>query len=267
MITIGSKSNSKYKLAKSLLTSKFRNKERKYICEGLRAVELAIEFNARIDYILVSETFSKIDKNNEFIENLSKNKNLYILSDILFDDISTTENSQGIVAVIDMKKSDSSVFNMEKHSKIIVLDRVQDPGNMGTIIRTADAAGFDLVFITKGCVDIYNPKVVRSTMGSLMYMDIIIGEQEEIANLLIKNDVQIVSSYLQTDNYYNNASYREKVALVVGNEANGINDFWIENSDLLVKIPMYGKAESLNVAISSAILMYNVNNVVNTTEY
>lgn len=258
MINIESKSNSKYKLAKTLLSTKGRNKEKKYICEGLRSIELAQEFNANIDFILLNETFVGNEKNRVIIEKLMDKFHIYSINNQLFDEVSSTENSQGIIGVVDMKNNQIDLFDSEKHKKIIVLDRVQDPGNLGTIIRTADAAGFDLIFVTKGCVDIYNPKVVRSTMGSLMYMDIIMDNEESIANVLKTNGIQVVSSYLHTDNYYNKVNYSDKVALIVGNEANGINDFWINNSDVLVKIPMYGKAESLNVAISSAILMYSM---------
>ena len=146
---------------------------------------------------------------------------------------------------------DSEDFNKNKHKKIVVVDRVQDPGNMGTIIRTADAAGFDLIICIKGTVDYYNPKVVRSAMGSMFYMDMMSLDNEEARDLLKVNDIDIVSSYLDTENYYDKVDYKE-------NEANGISDFWIRQSDVLVKIPMFGKAESLNVAVSSALLMYKI---------
>jgi TrmH family RNA methyltransferase len=129
---------------------------------------------------------------------------------------------------------------------------------MGTIIRTADAAGVDAIIALKGTVDIYNPKVVRSTMGSIFDMNIINASQEEAIEILKSKNFEIVSSYLNTDNFYDKIEYNNKVALVIGNEANGVNDDLIKNSDTLVKIPIYGKAESLNAAISSAILMYEI---------
>lgn len=258
MIYIKSKDNEKIKLVKSLQKSKYRSKERKYISEGLRSVELAIEFNADINFVFISNTFYEGNKNIKIISELEKITSVFVVNDSIFDMVSTTENTQGIMAIIDMKDTSITSFNLSKHKKIVVLDRVQDPGNVGTIIRTADAAGFDLVILTKGCVDIYNPKVVRSTMGSLFYMDVIISDENSILKILKDNYFQVVSSYLNTDNFFDKVEYEEAVALVVGNEANGINNFWIENSDLLVKIPLYGKAESLNVAISSAILMYKI---------
>lgn len=140
----------------------------------------------------------------------------------------------------------------------MILDRIQDPGNMGTIIRTADSAGVDAIIALKGCVDIYNPKVIRSTMGSIFDMNIIDASQDETVDILKSLDFNIVSSYLNTENFYDKIDYGSKVALVIGNEANGINEELVSKSDILVKIPIYGKAESLNAAISSAILMYEI---------
>ena len=169
-----------------------------------------------------------------------------------------TENTQGILGVLKYKERDL-INNISKDNKfVLILDRIQDPGNMGTIIRTADSAGVDAIILLKGCVDIYNPKVIRSTMGSIFDMNIIHATQYETVDFLKQNGFNIVSSYLQTDNYYHETNYEGKIALVIGNEANGINDDLISKSDKLIKIPIYGKAESLNAAISAAILMYEI---------
>lgn len=257
MIFIKSKDNEKFKFAKSLLKTKYRNREKKYLAEGLRTVELALEYGAKIESVFLNEKFAENEENSNIIESLESVTKVFLMSNDLFKNIAATENSQGMVAMINMKDISIDDIN-SKHKKIILLDRLQDPGNLGTVIRTADAAGFDMVIMTKGCVDLYNPKVVRSAMGSMFYMDIVSATQEEALEAMKKNDIEIVSSYLKTDNFYNEVEYSERCALVVGNEANGICDFWIENSDKIVKIPMYGKAESLNVAISAALLMYQI---------
>ncbi len=258
MLVIKSKDNEKFKFAKSLLKAKYRNREKKYLAEGLRTVELALEYGAKMEAVFLSEKFLNNVENSELINKLEQVTKVYALSEDLFKNISETENTQGIIAMINMKKLDIEDYSRQRHKKIIILDRLQDPGNMGTIIRTADAAGFDLLIMTKGCVDLYNPKVVRSAMGSIFYMDIVSCDQEKALEVLKENQVKIVSSYLKTDKYFNELKYPERTALVLGNEANGICDFWIDNSDLLVKIPMFGKAESLNVAISAALLMYQI---------
>ncbi len=247
MAYIKSKDNEKFKTIKSLLASKKRYKEKKYLAEGLRTVELALEHGADIDMVILRE-------GSEFDLDL-KDLMVHTLSKDLYDQVSDTENSQGIMAVVKTKDLSIDDFDPTRYRRVIVLDRLQDPGNVGTIIRTADAMGFDLICMTKGCVDVYNPKVVRSAMGSGFYMDLLMESQEAILSILKGAGLQIVSSSLDTDNYYDEVTYAERCALVLGNEANGINDFWVENSDLLVKIPMYGKAESFNVAISGALLM------------
>ncbi|MDY2736654.1 TrmH family RNA methyltransferase, partial [Intestinibacter sp.] len=192
--------------------------------------------------------------------NLLENKGIkiYKATNKIFLEMVDTENTQGILGVLKYKEKDLVNNINGDHQFVLILDRIQDPGNMGTIIRTADSAGVDAIILLKGCVDIYNPKVIRSTMGSIFDMNIIHATQDEAVDFLKENDFNIVSSYLQTDNYYHETNYEGKIALVIGNEANGINDDLISKSDKLIKIPIYGKAESLNAAISAAILMYEI---------
>ncbi|RDY24125.1 RNA methyltransferase [Romboutsia maritimum] len=256
---ITSKDNEKIKYTKSLLKTKNRTKESKFMIEGYRILTLAIQCNANIDYVFINEDFENKDEHEQFLKELSiKNINIYKTTNKIFKELIDTENTQGIIAVVKFKER-TLENNLNDQSKfVLVLDRIQDPGNMGTIIRTADAAGVDAIITLKGCVDIYNPKVIRSTMGSIFDMNIINATQEEAVRLLKLKNFDIVSSYLNTNNFYNEIEYNYKVALVIGNEANGINDDLISKSDTLVKIPIYGNAESLNAAISSAILMYEI---------
>ena len=256
---ITAKDNEKVKYTKSLLKSKNRNKESKFIIEGYRILTLAIECNAKIDYVFINEDFEKKTEHVEFLEILkSKNINTYKTTNKIFNELVDTESTQGILAVVKFNQRTIQENLKDEHRFVVILDRIQDPGNMGTIIRTADAAGVDAIINLKGCVDIYNPKVIRSTMGSIFDMNIIQATQDDALRVLKDNNFEIVSSYLNTDNYYNTVDYTNKVALVIGNEANGVNDELISKSDTLVKIPIYGNAESLNAAISSAILMYEI---------
>ena len=247
---ITAKDNDKIKYTKSLLKSKNRNKESKFIIEGYRILTLAIECRAKLDYVFINEDFEKKQEHKEFLE-LLKKKDIKVYK-------TDTENTQGIIGVVKFKQKTLEENLTDNNRFVLILDRIQDPGNMGTIIRTADAAGVDAIIALKGCVDIYNPKVIRSTMGSIFDMNVIHATQEETLRILKLKKFDIVSSYLDTNNYYNTIEYNYKTALVIGNEANGINDELVSKSDVLVKIPIYGKAESLNAAISSAILMYEI---------
>ena len=258
-INISSKDNERVKYTKSLLKSKNRQKESKYIIEGYRILTLAIECEADLDYVFINETFEEKKEHKNFLNILEeKNIKVFKTANKIFKELVDTENTQGILGVIKFKERKIE-HNIKCDDKfVLILDRIQDPGNMGTIIRTADAAGVDAIIALKGCVDIYNPKVIRSTMGSIFDMNIIHCTQEECLKELKSKDFKIVSSFLNTDNFYHETKYHDRTALVIGNEANGVNDDLIEASDLLVKIPIYGNAESLNAAISSAILMYEI---------
>lgn len=256
--TITSRDNEKLKYTRSLLKAKNRNKESKFIVEGFRILSLALESGTKIDYIFINDDFENKEEHKKLLEEFeSWDVDIYKTSNKNFNELVDTENTQGIIGVKSFKfKSLKESLTDQKF--IVVLDRVQDPGNMGTIIRTADAAGVEAVVILKGSVDIYNPKVIRSTMGSIYSINIINSEEKEIVDILKEKNFNIVSSYLDTDNYYDKTDYGSKVALVIGNEANGVSDYLVSKSDTLVKIPMYGSAESLNAAISSAILMYEI---------
>lgn len=256
---IKSKDNDKIKYTKSLLKTKGRNKEKKFIIEGYRILTLALECDAKLEYVFINEDFENKKDHQVLLSQLEqKNIKIYKTTNKLFLEMIDTENTQGILGVLKYKERDI-VNNINDEDKfVLILDRIQDPGNMGTIIRTADSAGVDGIILLKGCVDIYNPKVIRSTMGSIFNMNIINTTQDEAVEILKKQGFSIVSSYLQTDNYYHQTSYDGKIALVIGNEANGINDELISKSDKLIKIPIYGDAESLNAAISAAILMYEI---------
>ncbi|WP_099188660.1 TrmH family RNA methyltransferase [Tepidibacter mesophilus] len=257
---ITSKDNERIKYTKSLLKSKKRSQEKKFIIEGYRIVKQAVECSAVIDYIVYNDEFLNKEEHKKFIEELEfDNYKLYKTTNKLFKEVSDTEKPQGIIAVVEYKEHSLNESLKKETDFIVVLDRIQDPGNMGTIIRTADAAGAESIILLKGCVDVYNPKVIRSTMGSIFDMNIINCIDEDL-NIIKNKGFNIVSSYLNTDNYYNNVNYGNKVALVIGNEGNGIKDEIIDKSDILVKIPIYGKAESLNAAMASGILMYEIKN-------
>ena len=259
IVSITSKENDKVKLTKSLLKSKNRFKESKFLIEGFRILTQAIDCNADLQYVFINESFENKEEHVKFLKVLqSKNIKVYKTTNKIFNEFIDTESTQGIVGVVGIKKHNIKDILDDNCRFVLILDRIQDPGNMGTIIRTADAAGVDAIINLKGCVDIYNSKVTRSTMGSIFDMKIINMTQEEALKELKDRKFNIVSSYLNTNNFYDSVEYDYKTALVIGNEANGVNDELIEESDTLVKIPIYGKAESLNAAISSAILMYEI---------
>lgn len=252
MIYIESKDNNLFKFVKKLKERRFRDKENLFILEGLRLIEEAIRANMDIEYIIISKDYE--DKFNDLLleNNISSNK-IITLSNNLFMQLASTENPQGIIAVIkknDKKKDLSGDF-------FLICDKVQDPGNLGTIIRTAHAAGVDGIILTKGTVDIYNDKTIRSTMGSIFYVPIFYDDKDfTIIRNLKKDGFALVATSLKESRNFFEEDLKGKIILAVGNEGNGISNELFELADKKVKIPMPGGAESLNVSIATSIILF-----------
>lgn len=254
---IESKDNSKVKLINSLKNKKNRDKTGLMIVEGLRAVEQLAEHNGGIELVAVSD--GDYIQNQRYKSIIEKYPNISIIvKSSIFEQIADTVNTQGIIALVKIPKYQIKDLFNKKECKIIIMDMVQDPGNAGTIIRTADAAGFDAILYTKGTVDLFSPKVNRSAMGSNLYMPVLRVNYEEL-EALKKNGFTIYSTAL--DGYsklYNSFEYSSKTIIILGNEANGVSREMLDYSDERVYIPLFGRAESLNVAIAGGILMYQV---------
>jgi TrmH family RNA methyltransferase len=231
-------------------SSKHRKQEKSYMIEGLNIVKQAVESKANISLYIMSEDFYNSEMNH-----LVDSERSVVLSNARFRELTDTVNSQGIMAIINQEP-----FNQNGIERVLVLNEVQDPGNMGTLVRSADAFGIDTVLITKGSCDIYNPKVIRSTMGSVFHVNLKKDlTNEEAFEILSMNEIKVYTSVLDEEAVkLNSINKREKWALVLGNESRGVNDFWINNSSLKLMIPMFGKAESLNVAIAGSIIMYQL---------
>ncbi len=242
---IDSTSNKIVKHTKKLLDRSGRREYRQFIIEGKRLVCDAIENGANIEYVL-------LEQGAEFCASASVCK--YELSHKAFSALKTTVNSQGILAVVNMPEIDE--FNATG-GFYIYLDGIADPGNMGTIIRTADACGADGLILSENCVDIYNPKVVRSTMASIFNVNIYFDNSNRgILKKMRECGVNIISGSLQGSKSIYDVDFKNKSVIVIGNEANGITDEVIELSTELVKIPIVGKAESLNAAVACAVMAY-----------
>ncbi len=245
---IDSTSNKIIKHTKKLLDRGGRKENRQFIIEGKRLVCDAAENGADIAYILF-EQGAEIS--------LPEGITAYELSHKAFSALKTTVNSQGILAVVNMpEKDDFSPVDSDK-CLYIYLDGIADPGNMGTIIRTADACGADGIVLSENCVDIYNPKVVRSTMASIFNVPLYFDDAERSAiKKMGECGINIVSGSLQGNKSIYEVDFKGKCAVVIGNEANGITDEVIDLSTELVKIPIIGKAESLNAAVACAVMVY-----------
>ena len=256
---IQSSQNGNIKDIKALHQKKYRDAQKLYFVEGIRFVNDAIDNGQSIDRAVISESLEKVNGGNTVIAKLTKIcSDVFCVPDKLFKEISDTQSPQGVLAVL--KKQTTELHKALNSGKaVIVLEGLQDPGNVGTIIRTADAAGVSAVLMTKGCVDVYSPKVLRSTMGSVFHLPIVEDlENGETIQLLKNSGYKVIASHLQGQNNYYDEDLTGKSAIIVGNEANGISELTAAMSDKLVRIPMPGKAESLNASVAAAIIIYEL---------
>ncbi len=254
MQVITSKENKIYKMCKALAMKKYRDELALYIVEGKKTVKEACD--ARLaEMVVVSESYAR--ECEIFFEQT------VVLSDALFQKLTQTVTSQGILAIASKKAYNEEAFTNAimaqegEASNIVVLDKLQDPGNIGTIIRTADAAGFGGLVAIKGTGDIFSPKVIRACAGSIFRLPIFFAKSEKQAVSLVRGaNKKIVTTALDADKYYFDEDLSNNTALVFGNEGNGISKEMREYSDTCIKIPMNKKVDSLNVAVAAGILIY-----------
>lgn len=240
------------KIVKELVSLKKRigrQKHSLYVVEGKRICDEAVKW-AKDDilYFVYSDSFYKENKI------ISENTVSYILPDELFCKVTDTETPQGILCVMKLKKTYSA---FPKSDNILILDGVSEPGNMGTILRTAEAMGFFDVYITKGSADIYNSKVIRSTMGAVFRLNFHFEATLNFIDSLKTMGYKVITTALKNSTPLRETPVHQKNAVVIGNEAVGVSDEIIEKSDIITKIEMCGNAESLNAAIAAGIVMYN----------
>ena len=254
LIPIVSKDNKTLKLIRSLKMKKGRLESGLYFAEGVRITEEALAWAEDAVYAwIASDAFA--EKNKNFIQRLDETqKTVYTARENLFREICNTDAPQGVGVVL--KMPENPMISWQEKKFVLILDGVSEPGNLGTIIRTAEAAGVDAVILMKGCADLFNPKVVRSTMGSLFRVPCILGASTETVKELKANGFSVVATALQDSVPIGEWKASDKRALVIGSEAFGVSDDVLALSDSRVYIPMEGHVESLNAGVAAGISMY-----------
>ena len=242
----------------------FRKKEGVFVVEGAKIfLETPEEYIKNI--FISSSALEELNSNKGFSQEIKEkilvklDKLPYIkISDDVAKHISDTVTTQGIFIVVkQMNYKLKELINIEEKQTFLVLDEIKDPGNMGTIIRTAEGAGVSAIVMNKECVDVYNPKVTRSTMGSIFRVPFTIEENLLSAiNELKQNGVVTYVAHLNGNDFYSEEVMTGSSAIYIGNEAKGLSDEVSATADKLIRIPMEGKLESLNASVAAAILMY-----------
>ena len=258
MELIVSKSNDNVKFIRSLNEKKYRTKYNAFYLEGVKVTNEILDKNEAIDILFIAYSKSLLISTNggqALLNRISSLKNIKVLEfeENIFKYMTDTVNTQGILVVMKIPKY--SLEN-EENKNIILLDKVQDLGNIGTIIRSCNAFGVDTILCTSGTADVYSPKAVRATMGGILNVKIIYLDGIEKLNLLKKMGYKIATTSLKTQNSIDSIDYNNKYIFVMGNEANGVSKEIIDISDFVIKIPMSEKIESLNVSVATSIILY-----------
>lgn len=254
MQVITSKENEIIKNIKKLKDKKYRDEENKFIVEGIKMVQEATKEKAKISKIVICEDcINDGSIKQELLYEIAKHDCIYV-SEKVFQTITDVTNPQGILAVIEKENNEDNISYDE--DVIVVLDGIQDPGNLGTILRTIDSVNLKQVILSEKTADPYNPKVVRSTMGAIYRVNIIRAKSicDTLKNIK-KHKYDIVATSLETDKSIYDIKYKKKV-IIIGNEANGVSKEVLDLANEKVKIPMLGKTESLNAAVATGIILY-----------
>lgn len=254
MQRITSKDNELIKHIKKLKDKKYRDSNNEFVVEGIKLIQEAIQERANIKQIVICEDCEKTEMLSEDLKyEIAKQECVYV-SEKIFKTISEVSTPQGILAIIEKNNQNTEIDYTQ--DIIVALDDIQDPGNLGTILRTVDSIGLTQILVSKGTADCYNPKVVRSTMGAIFRVRIIECEDlEKMLKEIKKHKFKIVTTSLQTQNSIYDIDYQKKV-IIIGNEANGVEKNIQDMADEKVKIPMLGKTESLNASVATGIVLY-----------
>ena len=279
MEIISSKDNKRIKYIRSLLEKGgIRKKNHSFVVEGIKLVDEALEYGNVLDIIVSESLYEEIvsgdlarngllsDNGKHIIKQVKQGTSLTVVSDAVFKSVSETITPQGILAEVEMPKHRlleenflEIVYEKTGKIKLLILEDTADPGNMGTIMRTAEAAGVTGVIMGKGTVDIFNPKVVRSTMGSIFRLPFAYVDDLKAVILGLKRDgISFYATHLKGKESYRDISYSDKAGILIGNEARGLSDEIANLADTYVIIPMQGKVESLNAAVAAALMLYEV---------
>ena len=233
--------------------SKLRNESRSFVIEGLRELRMANSNGFNIKKIFCNSNINNL----ELIKNEFKSKIIEVNKEV-YSKISFRKTTEGLVGIV-AQKNQNIKLNPEQNNLVIIIDGIEKPGNIGAILRSCDASKVDLIIINNQKCDVYNPNVIRSSLGAIFSQKIISLENKETLSFLRKNKIRVYATSLNAKKSIEKIDYNSSCAIVVGSENLGISKFWITNSDELIKIPMLGSIDSLNVSVSAAIVLYEIN--------
>lgn len=233
--------------------AKIRKQTGTFLVEGQREIELALKGGYEIESILICYELGQLSENL----NIRKSEiELIEISKEVYQKLAYRDTTEGILAVLKTKSLALSNLKLSKNPLILVGESLEKPGNVGAILRTADAANVDAVILANPKSDIYNPNIVRSSVGCLFTRQIAVGTTEEVIAYLKSHNINIYSATLQDATEYHTQNFTMPTALVVGTEATGLSEKWRTESNKNIIIPMQGVIDSMNVSVAAAILLF-----------
>ena len=256
MERITSLQNNRIKNIHKLATKARERKEQNlFIIEGARELSLALTGSYILDSVFICpELFEKTDY-PEIIHKIDP-KICFEVSEAIFQKVAYRESSDGILALAQPKSHTVADLKLPDIPFIIILESVEKPGNLGAILRTADAAKANAVIVCDPLTDIYNPNVIRSSVGCIFTVPIAVSKNKEVFTFLRENNIYTFAAELTASMWYQETDFTQSSAIIMGTEADGLTDFWLENADNRIKIPMRGQIDSLNVSVSTAVITF-----------
>ncbi len=251
--TITSTQNPKIKNLLALEKPRERRKQCLFVVEGKKEIRLALDAGYKIGNLFFCEELISPDELKSFD---TSDKLLIPVSKEVFDKIAIRENSGGLLAVAEQKTHRLQNIQLSDNPLVLILESVEKPGNLGAILRTADAAGVDAVIICDPQTDFYNPNVIRSSIGCIFTKQIASASSEETLKWLKENNIAPYCTYLRASKPYHEVDYTKPCAVVMGTEATGLSDIWVQNASQNIIIPMQGAIDSMNVSTAAAVVIF-----------
>jgi TrmH family RNA methyltransferase len=255
---ISSLQNAKIKEIKKLEKSAYRKETRTFLLEGLREINLAFRAGYFFESIFICESRIKETDvyNLEFVQQIKDSCSVFTVSEDVYSSVAYRESTEGIFAVTRTKPHTLASLQISHNPLILVIEGVEKPGNFGAMLRTCDAVNADAVIICDAKTDVYNANVIRSSVGTVFTNQIAVDSTWNVIQYLKEQNINSYAAYLETNHEYYESDFAKPTAIVVGTEADGLSEDWINAATDKIKIPMLGEIDSLNVSVSAAVLLY-----------
>jgi len=235
--------------------SALRRKEGLFVVEGRRELAHCLEAGYKVIECFILENLERLG-NLEILETLESLSPLFPVSPQVYEKMAYRGSTEGVIAVVREKQLSLDDLQLSSNPLVIVLERVEKPGNLGAVLRSADAAKADAVIICDPLTDLYNPNLIRSSIGAVFSVPCVACSSEECINFLKARGIQILTAQLQDSSLYYDTDMRRGTAIVMGTESTGLTEQWRQAADAHIRIPMLGQLDSLNVSVSAAILLF-----------